>query len=1068
MSTLEEEIDSSSGVRHITMAIDSVLPETYHLEGGSNFGVWAYRMKNLLQKDGRFHYCLTPPSAIMGEEERTARQQVLSIINSNAKNSALKLLRRYHDPHECWTGLKTRYESDSGPRRVMLIDKFFSLRKTESITMDAHLTEVKEVANLLEEVDVNIPEDIIVYYTLKNLPKEYEIFKRMQIGVQSLPTYEQLEAKLISEETSIQLELQQKEEGEALFSHSDRFKRSHPVSRHNPTMTQNPRYIYPNRRLPDSGGFSSNRASNTEIGGSSTPKFYHQQKFPGSAPRTPIQGNYQPRYRPRGPDKPRSDKCNYCGLEGHFERECELRSILDRMKDFEHRLSQQRNRNLNGQVHHLEDPVDPLNLDQDSPNCDSAEDVVDACLVELNLLETPSQTPLWYLDSGATHHVSGDSSIFSSIQPTSGSQVRSAGGQSHNVVGVGNADIQLPSGAIKSISSVLYTPGITKNLLSVGTLADQHKTLVFRSHGCFVIDNSTLQVENFAPRETNKGLYSLSGARTCTHPEVHLLYPTSHATLWHKRLGHFHTKGIQRMIQFQAVKGLPNLHFSQQTCSGCQLGKHSRTKIPKVTTHRASSILELIHSDVCGPFRINSLGGARYFVTFIDDFSRKTWIYFITHKSQVLEKFKIFVQLVETTTGKLVKTLRTDNGGEYTSKDFYAFCSSKGITREMPPPYTPERNGVAERRNRSLLDITRCLLIDNALPGHLWGEAVKAAGDILNLRSTKQHPARTPQELFYGTKPSVSHLRIFGSPVFVHIPKNSRSKLDPRSEKCVLLSFDEAAHAYRCYRPSTKRVFVSRDVFIDETPLLPSPIQLPSTPTPLLDTTHAPTKTEELKSLAEHSTHPPQATPNDDTILPQVEAPVPAISHSIQPISPTSVEPTSESLSPPCLPSSSSPPPIPVPPRRSERVRRFPRHLQEFAAHLQIQDHAPDDLTDNITFKQAQHNSNWRMAMQDEINSIYKNNTWSLVPLPPGTKAITSRWVYKLKPALNDNALKPVQIQSPPCCPWFPTDRGRRLSRHFRTSGTLGDHSDPPCSSSSSQLVYTSTRCSHRVPQRHS
>lgn len=146
-----------------------------------------------------------------------ARQQVMNIINNNAKNNALKLLRRYNDPYECWTGLKTRYEYDSGPRRVMLIHKFLALRKTESISMDAHLTEVREIANLLEEGDVNIPEDIIVYYTLKNLPKDYEIFKRMhiaahtlQIATQTLPTYEQLEAKLISEETSIKMENQQK------------------------------------------------------------------------------------------------------------------------------------------------------------------------------------------------------------------------------------------------------------------------------------------------------------------------------------------------------------------------------------------------------------------------------------------------------------------------------------------------------------------------------------------------------------------------------------------------------------------------------------------------------------------------------------------------------------------------------------------------------------------------------------------------------------------------------------------------------------------------------------------
>ena len=190
-------------------------------------------MKNLLQKDGRFHYCLTPASEVMGEEERMALQQVLSVINSNAKNNALKLLRRYSDPHECWTRLKTRYESDSGPRRVMLIEKFFSLRKTESISMDAHLAEVKEVANLLQEVEVNIPEDIIVYYTLKNLPKEYEIFKQMQIAAQKLPTYEQQEAKLILEETSIKMEHQNQEDGEAFLLHRDRWAPQRPQQRYN-------------------------------------------------------------------------------------------------------------------------------------------------------------------------------------------------------------------------------------------------------------------------------------------------------------------------------------------------------------------------------------------------------------------------------------------------------------------------------------------------------------------------------------------------------------------------------------------------------------------------------------------------------------------------------------------------------------------------------------------------------------------------------------------------------------------------------------------------------------------
>lgn len=331
-----------------------------------------------------------------------------------------------------------------------------------------------------------------------------------------------------------------------------------------------------------------------------------------------------------------------------------------------------------------------------------------------------------------------------------------------------------------------------------------------------------------------------------------MLHTNSQARLWHMRLGHFHTKGLQRMINSEVVKGLPPFRFSRYTCNGCQLGKHSRTKLPKQTSHSATKFLELIHSDVCGPFRVNSLGGHKFFVTFIDDFSRKIWIFFISHKSQLLSKFQHFVHLVETSTGKKVQALRTNNGGEFTLKTFADFCASKGIARELPPPYTLELNGVAERRNHSLLDITRCLLIDKQLPGCLWGEAVKAAGDILNLRSTKKHPNKTPEELFTGKKPSISHLKIFGSPAFAHVPKVNRSKLAPRSEQCILLSFDTSAKAYRCFRPSTRKVFVSRDIFVDEATPLPACTHADLSAPQLVDHTPTPTTWEELCTLSDN------------------------------------------------------------------------------------------------------------------------------------------------------------------------------------------------------------------------
>lgn len=667
-TTASPQIDTAASPhirrnRFSVMTGDSSLPETYHLDGGGNFGVWSYRMKSLLQKDDRFHYCFTPPSQVMGEEERMARQQVMSIINNNVKNSALKLLRRYSDPYECWTGLKARYESDSGPQRVMLLEKFFAMRKTESISMDTYLTEVREVANLLEEVEVILPEEVIVFYTLKNLPKDYEIFKRMQIAAQTLPTYEQLEAKLISEETALKIESQQKEDVEALLIHRDRNRRPQIGSR--PNYSLPPHRSAPNGRWrTESGAFTGNKPFNHEDQGRSSATRYQ----PASNQRNTTSTQYQPRYsRTRGLERPRNEKCNFCGLLGHFERECDLRSILDRMKDYEHRLLEQRQQNLNGQVHHLEEPGEPFPTDQFPSDQDSADQIVNACLIESNLIESPPNSTSWYLDSGATHHVSGEQDAFTSIRSTNGAQVRSAGGHSHPVAEIGNVELQLPSGEIKSISSVLYTPGITKNLLSVGALTDEDKTLVFKSNGCFIFNNSSLKVEAFAMRECNHGLYRLSSLCHLSHPEVNLLHKNSQAELWHKRLGHFHAKGIQRMLHFGAVRGLPSLKFSGQPCTGCQLGKQAKTKIPKEATFQATEILQLIHSDVCGPFRTNSLGGARYFVTFIDDFSRKTWIYFLSHKSQVLTKFQHLVNLLRNSTGKTIQALRTDNGGEYTS-----------------------------------------------------------------------------------------------------------------------------------------------------------------------------------------------------------------------------------------------------------------------------------------------------------------------------------------------------------------------------------------------------------------
>lgn len=161
---------------------------------------------------------------------------------------------------------------------------------------------------------------------------------------------------------------------------------------------------------------------------------------------------------------------------------------------------------------------------------------------------------------------------------------------------------------------------------------------------------------------------------------------------------------------------------------------------------RAKKPLELIHTDVCGPIKPSSLGNNNYFLLFIDDFSRKTWVYFLKQKSEVFEVFKKFKAAVERESGRKIKALRSDRGGEFTSREFQEFCEANGIRRPMTVPRSPQQNGVAERKNRTILNIARSMLKSKKLPKEFWAEAVACAVYLSNRSPTRSVWGKTPQE----------------------------------------------------------------------------------------------------------------------------------------------------------------------------------------------------------------------------------------------------------------------------------------------------------------------------------
>ena len=210
------------------------------------------------------------------------------------------------------------------------------------------------------------------------------------------------------------------------------------------------------------------------------------------------------------------------------------------------------------------------------------------------------------------------------------------------------------------------------------------------------------------------------------------------------------------------------------------MGKQHRSPFT-TRTQKSEELLQLVHSDVCGPLEERSFGGSRYFITFIDDKSRFTHVYFLANKSEVTQTFKVYCQMVENQTNKIVKILRPDNGGEYMSNDLSAYLKSKGIVRQITIPYTLEQNGMAERMNRTLLEYAKSMMSNAGLEKKFWAEAVNTAAHLRNRIISSSHEGHTPYKMWFVSKHDVSHLRVFGCKAFVHIPEEKRRKLDSKS-----------------------------------------------------------------------------------------------------------------------------------------------------------------------------------------------------------------------------------------------------------------------------------------------
>ena len=280
--------------------------------------------------------------------------------------------------------------------------------------------------------------------------------------------------------------------------------------------------------------------------------------------------------------------------------------------------------------------------------------------------------------------------------------------------------------------------------------------------------------------------------------------------------------GIKSMVDRGVVRGVniaPNTGTSEN-CVGCVVGKSHRAPIPKFSNTHATKPLQLVHSDVSGPIEVQSIG-ARHFVSFIDDYSKWTVVYFMRRISEVLSCFKRFRGLAEKHTsatignlsvqeyvgdeavyvyGLAVKVLRSDNGGEYLGNDFKQYLSENGIHHQLTVAHTPQKNGVAERMNKTLLDLVRSMLHHKLLPKHFWAEALVTALYVYvrNRVTSRSLPSNvTPYHVCLGKAPDLSHMRVFGLQCCYVLPKKRVQKLDARTREALMMGYSTQSKGYK-------------------------------------------------------------------------------------------------------------------------------------------------------------------------------------------------------------------------------------------------------------------------------
>ncbi|KAI3665009.1 hypothetical protein L6452_43625 [Arctium lappa] len=418
---------------------------------------------------------------------------------------------------------------------------------------------------------------------------------------------------------------------------------------------------------------------------------------------------------------------------------------------------------------------------------------------------------MWYLDSGCSKHMTGQKALLSNYTEKFSGNVRFGNDQLSPILGYG--DIIQDNITMKKVINV---EGLGHNLFSIGKFCDKGLEVNFKAKRCLVRseDDTELLV---GKRKTN--LYTINLSKVQNDSQVCLLSKASmqQSCLWHRRLSHPNFCYINKLVSGKLVKGLPELKYEKEhLCATCQKGKMKRAPHKSKPKPSTSSPLELLHMDLCGPMRTQSLDGKKYVLVIVDDYSRYTWVKFLRSKDETLEVLINFLKTTQVNMQRQVKFLRTDNGTEFKNKIVEEYLESVGVSHQYSVARTPEQNGVVERRNRTLAEAARTMLSQSDLPLFLWAEAVSTACHTQNRSIIHRRFQKTPYELINNRTPTIKYFYIFGCKCFVLNDRDSMNKFSAKADEGIFIGYSSTSAAYRVYLKKLKTVVESMNVTFDE------------------------------------------------------------------------------------------------------------------------------------------------------------------------------------------------------------------------------------------------------------